>query len=70
MRVRFIPTTALSAALANQWPSASEACANRCNTCRALQQNRRVTTEGKRSASRAAEKVHHTEDTSLDTRQA
>jgi hydrogenase large subunit len=34
------------------------------------EQNRRVTSEGKRSASRAAEKVHHTEDTSLDTRQA
>jgi|GEM_PF-5615114 len=28
MRVRFIPTTALSAALPNRWPSAIEACAN------------------------------------------
>src|SRR3984893_16107239 len=31
--MRVSPTTALSAALPNQWPSASEACANHCNTC-------------------------------------
>src|SRR3984893_11126905 len=29
--MRVSPTTALSAALPNQWPSASEACANHCN---------------------------------------